>query len=153
MSRGRNTRKQSGTRKKPAPSRQANDRLIALLREFDSDDVRALPRWTLTMTAAWFVWRNYDAVLDQLKFARRNVKLDELNRPLDAPTAANRRPGGVARVFEEAGLAGGTHPVLQMQESTLPPFLIPTGSESPTPHRTGPRCPRPTPLVSSSFRW
>jgi hypothetical protein len=72
------------------------------------------------MTAAWFVWRNYDAVLDQLKFARRNVKLDELNRRLDAPTSADRRPGGVARVFEEAGLAGGTHPVLRMQEYPPP---------------------------------
>lgn len=75
------------------------------------------------MTAAWFVWRNYDAVLDQLKFARRNVKLDELNRRLDTPTfirPANRRPGCVACVFEEAGLAGGTHPVLRMQEYPPP---------------------------------
>jgi integrase len=50
---------------------------ITRLRESDSGDVRALPRWMLAMTAAWFVWSNHDAVLDQLKFARRDIKLDE----------------------------------------------------------------------------
>jgi hypothetical protein len=110
MSPERESGERTGTRKEPAPSRPEHDSLIALLREFDSDDVRTLPRWTLAMTAAWFVWRNHDAVLDQLKFARRGIKFDELNRGLERPTyirQANRRPGFVACVFEEAGLAGG----------------------------------------------
>jgi hypothetical protein len=123
MSREQNSRGQTGTLREPAPSRQANDWLIALLREFDSDDVRTLPRWTLAMTAAWFVWRNYDAVLDQLKFARRDIKLDELNRRLERPTfirQANRRPSSVACVFDAAGLAEGTRPVLRLQDYPPP---------------------------------
>ena len=123
MSPGRDSGEQSGTAGKPAPSRQANNWLIALLREFDSDDVRALPRWTLAMTAAWIVWRTYDAVLDQLKFARHDIDLHELSQRLDEPPflrQANRQPGSVACVFEEAGLAEGTRPVLPMQDYPPP---------------------------------
>jgi hypothetical protein len=75
------------------------------------------------MTAAWFVWRSYDAVRDQLKFARRDIKLDELNRRLETPTfirQANRRPSSVACVFDEAGLAEGTRPVLRLQDYPPP---------------------------------
>ena len=123
MSPGRNSREHSGTRKEPAPSGPANNWLIALLREFDSDDVTALPRWTLAMTAAWFVWRNDDAVLDQLKFARHDIDLHERSQRLDTPPflrQASRRPGSLACVFEEAGLAGGTRPVLRMQDYPPP---------------------------------
>jgi hypothetical protein len=106
------------------PSRQSNGSVIALLREFDGDDVRASPRWTLAMTAAWFVWRNADAVLDQLKFARRDINRYELHQQLDEPLflrQANRQPGSVACVLEEAGLAMGTRPVLLMQDYPPPP--------------------------------
>lgn len=123
MSPERESGARTGTRKEPAPSRPEHDSLIALLREFDSDEVSALPRWTLAMTAAWFVWRSYGAVLDQLKFARRDVNLDELNRRLETPTfirQANRRPGSVACVFEEAGLARRTRPVLRLQDYPPP---------------------------------
>jgi hypothetical protein len=123
MSQGRDSREQSGTARKPAPSRQADKWLIALRREFDSDDVRALPRWTLAMTAAWFVWRSDVAVLEQLKFARHDIDLHELCQRLDEPTflrQANRQPGSVACVFEEAGLAEGTRPVLPMQDYPPP---------------------------------
>jgi hypothetical protein len=75
------------------------------------------------MTAAWFVWRNDDAVLDQLKFARRDINLHELDQQLDDPLfprQANRQPGSVACVFEEAGLAKGTRPVLLMQDYPPP---------------------------------
>jgi hypothetical protein len=123
MSPERTSGEQTETVRGPAPSAQANDWLIAHLREFDSDEVRALPRWTLAMTAAWFVWRSYDAVLDQLKFARRDFKLDELNRRLEEPTfirPANRRPSSVAWVFDEAGLAEGTRPVLRLQDYPPP---------------------------------
>jgi hypothetical protein len=123
MSPGRDSKEQSGTAGKPVPFRQANDWLIALLREFDGDDVRALPRWTLAMTAAWFVWRSYDAVLDQLKFARHDIDLHERSQRLDEPPflhQANRQPGSVACVFEEAGLAEGTRPVVQMQDYPPP---------------------------------
>ena len=123
MSTGRDSREQSGTAGKPTPSRQANNWLIALLPEFDSDDVRALPRWTLAMTAAWIVWRTYDAVHDQLKCARHDIDLQELYQRLDEPPflrQANRQPGSVACVFEEAGLAEGTRPVLPMQDYPPP---------------------------------
>jgi hypothetical protein len=123
MQRARNSESRAGTRKGPEPSRQARDRLIALLREFDSADVEALSRWTLAMTAAWFVWKDSDAVLDQLKFARGDIDTVDLNRKLDAPIflrQANRQPGSVACVFEEAGLATGKRPDLRMGEYPPP---------------------------------
>jgi hypothetical protein len=75
------------------------------------------------MTAAWFVWRRDDAVLEQLKFARHDIDLHELCQRLDEPTflrQANRQPGSVACVFDEAGLAEGTRPVLPMQDYPPP---------------------------------
>ena len=75
------------------------------------------------MTAAWFVWRSYEAVRDQLKFARGDIDMIELNRKLDPPIffrQANRQPGSVACVFEEAGLAKGTRPNLRMEDYPPP---------------------------------
>ena len=123
MPRARNSERPVGTRKGPEPSRGARDRFIALLSEFDSDDVKAVSRWTLAMTAAWFVWKDHDAVLDQLKFARDDIDMIELIRKLDPPIflrQANRQPGSVACVFEEAGLAKGTRPELRMEDYPPP---------------------------------
>jgi hypothetical protein len=125
MPRARNSEGPVGTRKGPEPSRQACDRLIALLREFDSNEVGALSRWTLAMTAAWFVWKDSDAVLDQLKFARGDIDTVELNRKLDEPIflrQGNRQPGAVARVFAEAELATGKRSDLRMEE--YPPQIL-----------------------------
>jgi hypothetical protein len=123
MPRARNSKRPVETRNGSEPSRQTRDRLIALLLEFDSGHVEALPRWTLAMTAAWFVWRSYEAVRDQLKFARGDIDMIELNRKLDPPIffrQANRQPGSVACVFEEAGLAKGTRPNLRLEDYPPP---------------------------------
>jgi hypothetical protein len=80
--------------------------VIDLLSEFKAFDPKRALNWTLPMAAAWFIWRDFEAVHDQWKLATRRWT-PVSDPPLFLLEAEGFTRGTLKSIFTEAGFDKG----------------------------------------------